>query len=552
MQTKERQEKMAKDIFSKIIKNYNNELETVLEKKDFSEDVKNLLLSMLYKIENSYEDYKKVKVNIVDKKQFAEEIIETIEKRCNKIEIIKPMTEQGQELYEQNRNCIVDKENGIIQTFQNEKSILEAIIEMRQEKIELNAKYNLFKKPIFNILYIGNKMNSLELIKDFNGWSWDISKLEENVSNYSKMYQMLILLLGNREIDSWVNNRAIEEIEEVPNNVILSSKYNESFGITKEEMQREKKDNIEEILNKFEKKYNEKLTKKFFTVFMQAAILECCMYDEKYKSEIQKSIDNTNDELTKMRDNRLFIEELSKQKKQINIRIKEIDTLVSDEKLLKEEYKRKNENVPNKEKIFSVSHLKLMYEKERERKLEEIKKINKSMEPKEFVRIKKKMEETEKFYSDIHIEEGSKENVIRIQKKLEKVFIECFKKKIEDAQEKKKIENLIYELRYYKLMPNIIIKELNDIEKKLINKACEQKVLVKFSEDENMNYRILNELFNTRIIDLDTIVISLKYLKGILTLNIYDANTHDETKEIEITEKTELIVKLNKKIKIWQ
>ena len=57
------------DIFSKIsLKDYNNELKNILEKKVFSEDVKNLLLSMLYKIENGFNDYKTVKVNTSSKK----------------------------------------------------------------------------------------------------------------------------------------------------------------------------------------------------------------------------------------------------------------------------------------------------------------------------------------------------------------------------------------------------------------------------------------------------------------------------------------------------
>ena len=64
------------DIFSKIsLKDYNNELEKVLEEKDFSEVVKNLLLSMLYKIENAYEDYETVKVNTASKKYFIKKII---------------------------------------------------------------------------------------------------------------------------------------------------------------------------------------------------------------------------------------------------------------------------------------------------------------------------------------------------------------------------------------------------------------------------------------------------------------------------------------------
>lgn len=62
----------------------------------------------------------------------------------------------------------------------------------------------------------------------------------------------------------------------------------------------------------------------------------------------------------------------------------------------------------------------------------------------------------------------------------------------------------------------------------------------------------MKQIYETKIIDLDTIVYTLKYSKGTLTLNIYDGNTHDETKQIEITEKTELNVKLNKKIRIWQ
>ena len=37
-----------KDFFSKL-KNYNNELEQILEKKTFSSDIKNLLLNMFYK-----------------------------------------------------------------------------------------------------------------------------------------------------------------------------------------------------------------------------------------------------------------------------------------------------------------------------------------------------------------------------------------------------------------------------------------------------------------------------------------------------------------------
>ena len=242
---------MAKDIFSKIIKDYNNDLEMILEKKAFSEDVKNLLLSMLYKIENSYADYKKVKVQVCEKGKFIEEILETIDKKCKKIEIIKSTSEEAKTLYEQGENCIIDRENGIIKTLQNEKSILDAISKIKQEEIIINDKYELIEKPVKDVLYIGNNTNTLELITDFNGWSWDVSLKKADFVVYDKLYQMLILLIGNKQIDAIVNNRKIEQEQEVPNNVILSSKYNESFGITKEEMKETKLDTVETIVYEF-------------------------------------------------------------------------------------------------------------------------------------------------------------------------------------------------------------------------------------------------------------------------------------------------------------
>lgn len=540
---------MPKDIFSKIIKDYNNELEIILEKKDFSSDVKNLLLSMLYKIENAYEDYKKVKVNVCEKKQFVEEILETIKDKCDEIEIIKPLSEEGSNLYENNMNCIVDKENKKIKTFQNEKSILDAILQMRQQDIELNEKYELIEEPIKELLKIGNNMNSLEVIRDFNGWSWDITTIEMKNIIYNKLYQLLIILIGSKIIDTWVNNRKSEETDEIPSNVILSSKYNENYGITKKEMQ-EHKDYVEEIVSRFYKLYGKEKTKQFFEKLIQIIILENSKNDKEYKAKINKEITQINKELEEMKDNKTFLEELSIQKKKINKQIKDIDTILNDEKELKKDYEKRNKKLPNKEKIFSVSHLKLMYEKQREKLLKEIKTINSKMEPQKFIEIKRNLQEKLEFYKHIQIEEATNKNTVRLLKEIEEIFLKCISEKVEKANEKSELEKIIYELRYYKLIPPVVTKETDEIERKLIKKASEQKILTKFSEEET-NYQILKQIFTSKIIDLNEIVYTLKYTKGTLTLNIYDGNTHDETKQIEITEKTELSVKLNKKIKIF-
>ena len=62
--------KKKENILEKIVqKDYNNVLEKVIETKDFDEDVKNLLLSIFYKIDISYKDYKKVKRNVETKQE---------------------------------------------------------------------------------------------------------------------------------------------------------------------------------------------------------------------------------------------------------------------------------------------------------------------------------------------------------------------------------------------------------------------------------------------------------------------------------------------------
>ena len=117
---------MAKeDIFSKInLKDYNNILENILEQKDFSEDTKNLLLSMLYKIENGYQDYETVKVNVSTKKYFLKKIVQIIKEECKEIKIIKPLTQESKILEKQKLNYIVDKEKGTIIVYPNEMDLV--------------------------------------------------------------------------------------------------------------------------------------------------------------------------------------------------------------------------------------------------------------------------------------------------------------------------------------------------------------------------------------------------------------------------------------------
>ena len=64
-------QKKKEKLLDKMVKrDYNNELESILEKKIFDENAKNLLLNILYKIEASYKDYEKTKRNVKTKEEY--------------------------------------------------------------------------------------------------------------------------------------------------------------------------------------------------------------------------------------------------------------------------------------------------------------------------------------------------------------------------------------------------------------------------------------------------------------------------------------------------
>lgn len=556
---------MAKeDIFSKIsFKDYNNMLENVLEQKDFSEDVKNLLLSMLYKIENAYEDYKTVKVNVNSKKYFLLQIINIIKENCNEIQLVKSLSEESKILEDNNINYLVAKEEGKIISYENERSILEALIDLKQNKIELDKKYEIFSEGFKEILTIGNIMNTAEVIRDFNGWSWDITPTQIINKNINIIYQNLLILLGNNFLQKWITGKEIEEEEiEIPNNEILRSKYNSSFGLTREEVKENQfVDYIENMQEILVKKYGEENANNFMTQLIKLAIAVECNKSKKQKNIIIKKEKEIQEKLDQMQDNIKYIENLSNAKKDITIQIKQIDNILNDEKLLKEEYERRNAFLENKDKIFSVSHLKIMLEKERENAVKKIKEYNKQMEPKEFIKIKGELENQKQFFEDIGISKEERVDEEKQISNLQKYFLNCFKEKIEKAESKKELTDLVYELRYYEQLPyknEAIFNEiknkdlLGNIEEKLINKACTQKCLVMFSKEISLNKKILENQFKTKIINLENTVYILKYQKGILKVEIYDTNIEESLIEIPILKKVELEVRLNKKIKIWE
>ena len=92
-------QKKKEKFLNKIVKkNYNNELEMILEKKSFDETAKNLLLNMLYKMEASYKDYEKVKRHVETKEEYTKQFINMIQENCDHINICKMNSKESEVL----------------------------------------------------------------------------------------------------------------------------------------------------------------------------------------------------------------------------------------------------------------------------------------------------------------------------------------------------------------------------------------------------------------------------------------------------------------------
>lgn len=484
----------ANKLFSKLnIRDYNNELEKILDNKLFSVDVKNILLSMLYKIENGYKDYQTIKREVLPKKDLIRDLLDIIKNKCFEIEFLKLDDENKEDQFE----VQIDKENGKIKCYPNEKSLLSAIWYMGEEKIEFEPLYDYTKEAIQEMAYVGENISRTEVIRDFNGWSWDIVTKEIESIPYNIIYQTLLLMYG-KEIDY---------------------KFQKSL--------------YEFTMKIYLKKHEEK------------------------QEEIIRINEEKQEQLKLFENKKQFVQTVTEDKKKYNEQIEKIDKMINNTALLKEEYTRRNANLPNKEKIFSISHLAERLEKERVELLEQIRKCNQMIDPKGFVKEKGKLETETDFLEKVLHKEDDKD--IECEKEIVNFcneFLKKIVKKISLIEDKNELINWIYKIRYYAFIPCSQDKSLKDmkglqenfkrVEKQIIKKAQELKIWDIFTEDKELSYEVLKEIFNSKMINLENINIACQYKDEVLFVKYYDGNILE--KEFEIKVKS---VRIKRKIKLF-
>lgn len=525
------QKKTDKFLDKIVKKDYNNELEKVLEKKAFDENTKSMLLSILYKIETAYRDYEKVKPDVEEKEDFIQSIIRNIKNNCETIKIVKLNSKESEMLG--NKTFLVEKSKKRIICYPIERKLLYCIAKINRNEKIIKNKYYIIDRTLSDVINVGKNIDTVEPIRDFNGYSWTTIPREIESIYHNLVYQNIRILVGNKFLNKWIENK--------------------EFII----------DYLESFKDKLQEQYGEKRQEELIENLNIISVLLTARYNKKIKAKLEKEKKEVENKLEKIKDNQKFVQEITKEKRELTKKIKQMDETLNNKTMLQKEYEKRNEFLPLEEKIFSVRILSQMMAEEREEKLERLEKLNLLLNPQKFMELKKELEIKESYLKQIDskdIEEQIKHRILELQK----IFLECYQIKVRKAETKQELMKLIYEFRYYCLLPvndrkaiyqvEEIEKERKEVQTMLIEKAHEFKLIDTFSKEKEIVYQILKNIFYVRVINLEDLYFKLIKEKEAYYVQLFDENVFEEKIKLEGIEnikKEDLTFKMNKKIKIF-
>ncbi len=514
------------DILAKF-KSNNSKLESVLYKKKLSGDVKNLLLNMLYRITTSYNDYANVKVNVQDKNEFVQNIINIIDK-CENIELIKQVSEEGQEFIKAGITSKVDTYFKTIKVFQSEKDMLFALFKMNDTKMYIDEKYNIIRIAFPEMMNEGRDINNIEIIRDFNAWSWNTIFSEISNIDCNLIYQNLQILLGYEFLDN----------------------------LMKKDMQAEILNKLEEKLKSYYAKGNvEKLLKHIYKL----SIIICAERNKNEKARLLDEKEWEEKELARLKNKTALVEELTEIKKTKAKEIKKLDEIIASNDLLIKEFEKRNKKLSEYRKIFSPDTLLGTLKKERKKALNEIEEANSLLDAKKYVERKEELEDDLELLEDIGKKKAKEKHKINIQK----IFIKCMEEKVDkiiNIDQKKEAITLFRIIRYYNFIPfdeNRFIsevKEINDdlskLQSKILLKLYDLKAINPITKDLQTDIGIINTVFETRIMDLKNINIRVENQNNKIAVKIYDSDILEM--EFTLDNLNNVEFKAKKKIKLFE
>lgn len=503
-----------------IKKDKNQELEKILEQKRIEEQAKNLLQGILYKVEVSYKDYKKVKVKKKTEEKYVSELIENIDKRCDKISVVKlskkVADEEIQKELEKNKFYVGEE----IVSYPIEEKILYAIEKKSRHTKILNNKYEEATLAISDLINTGKNMDRTEVLRDFNGWSWTtINKEIENIEA-NLIYQIMQIILGEEFLDNWCEDKdgIVDYLEQLTEE--MGAKYGSVADIAEKQ-------------------------KELLTLI---AMANDARENPQFAHILQEKIQKIEQEINNYEDTAQKISEITEHKKQLLQQLNEISKIIRQDSRLKEEYEKANEEAPIGKKIFNIKMFKNKLQNKKEQLLELIEIDNNLLNPSNYLEEKQKLVKKKE---KLQLAHQSQEQVEKLLIEFIENFLKCFNILIKKAKDEEEIVQLIYKFRYFMLLPFNLEKSIKDVEqladsiknteKKLVEKAIRKKVIA------NVPFEIMQHVFKTRIIILEELYYKITAKSEKYYVQIFDENVSEEKFEIIPAEKT----KINKKIKIF-
>lgn len=485
----------GKFVKSKLIaRDYKEELASIAEAKGFSQQAENLLLSMVYKIEDSYSNYKNVKREVPDKDEFIATIVNDVKLHCQDIVIAEPRSALEKELNESKVKIMSEddaktKMKKVI-TYPNEKNLLYGISKMALPPLLNDMSEE--DKAIITTINIGRCISNSEAVRDFSGWNWSIIKNEIESSECNIVYILLSYLLGHEVL------------------------YNASADKIKKYIPYELYEEIKKVSLQF---------------YMS--------YDKEQNEKILKKLSDYKIKLEKMKNQSEYVKEITELKKKKLIEIRNIDEILNNPGLLKQQYIKYNNKLPNEKKVFSVSHYADKLQKMRGSLLKQIDACNRMQNPNEFVKEKTKLKYEIKLY------EG-KTDISKLQKE----FLKCFEQRINNANDRREIQDLVYEIRYLNFLPNCKM-NLNDLEEKIIPKAIKHRIIAPVSNNDLIDYRILKGIFDTQVVSMENLYIRLSSANNQIHVEIFDGDMLENSYDVSLPEGSSIEIRKTRRMRIF-
>ena len=544
-------------IFKNIIKNdYIYEIEKTLEKKGITNEIKSLVMDTLFKIEETYPNYKRIKVDVLEKRDYIREILVALKKVDNiyimnmqEKDILKCVTDTK---IEKNARGYYD-----IQIYHNNLSLLYAL------QTIINEEYGINEQPCSSafdkILKIGGIYSNIEILRDFSGWNWNRNKIKNFNIYYDIIYRNLLLILG---IDKMI------ELKKTRQCIHFMKKYL---------VKKYKNDNVEKLMG----------------ILKEIVFVMSSEEEKKLEIEANKKII---DMYMAMKDIKKFMQKVNEEKKKNNKLIAEYDKILNSHNVLEREYneylkaieKSKNEDSSNgslnidsiidildieeddigkidKEEIKNIELFSIQIFEKRKKVYNKNLELSKIGNPENYVEHKRILEEKIKYILDYEKVKGDAKKEEELLENLmieyQKIVYDMLEDRIEAIYTNEEVIDEIYRqryIRYQNVLKDKYIYQISDLYQKMdkilhliVAKAMKFDVLERVSEEENTNYAAVSPALKTEVLSLEEVKVAI-YTGKTTLLCIYDGNVL--IKEIELFDVDPKLISIptKKKIKLFK